>query len=322
MRETPLAVAAIWCDGEAMYRTFLVPFDGSPLSATAIPFALDLARRFGATVHLALVHDPAAYIPFVAGEVAVPIYDQALEREHRATEAQALESAVESLRAAGVPAIAAQLDGAVAEQLAVYGASVGADLIVMTTHGRGGFQRMRLGSVASTLLTRCTTPVLLLRPESDTQVPPLGTGPVLCALDGSPFAEAVLPHARQCANALGRALHLVGVSVPHAVPMAPFGTETLLMDDEALTAELRGRREYLARQAPPPPPATTVTALEDMSVSRALLAEADRVDAAVVAIATHGRSGFARLMLGSTTDELIRHSHRPVLAYRPHTAGH
>ncbi|MBY0488364.1 MAG: universal stress protein [Gemmatimonadaceae bacterium] len=305
-----------------MYRTILVPFDGSALSATALPLAVDLARRTAATVHLAMVHDPSAYIPFVAGEVAVPIYDAALEREHREADARTLDQAVERLRAMDIPAIGAMLEGSIADALERYVERVDADLTVMTTHGRSGFQRLRLGSVATTFLTRITRPVLLLRAEHDAVVPAFPAGPIVCALDGSSFAEAMLPHARAFAEATGLPLHFVGVSVPHAVPMAPFGTDTLLVDDTALQAERGGRQEYLARLAANAPVGTTSAALDDMSVSSALLGEATRLHAGAIAIATHGRGGFARFMLGSTTDELIRHTHVPVLAYRPHAAGH
>jgi nucleotide-binding universal stress UspA family protein len=304
-----------------MYRTILVPFDGSTLSATAIPLAIDLARHTSATVHLALVHDPSAYIPFVAGEVAVPIYDQALEHEHRAQDAGKLEDAVAVLRAAGVPAVGTLLEGVVADTLAHHVDAIQADLLIMTTHGRGGFQRLRLGSVAAAMMSRITQPLLLLRAESDDVTAVVPAGPIICALDGSPFAEAMLPHARTFADAMQLPLHLVGVSVPHAVPMAPFGAETLLIDDTSLSAELTGRRDYLARTAATCPEGTTFAAVEDMSVSRALLEEGARVNAGAIAVATHGRGGFSRFVLGSTTDELVRHSHLPVLAYRPHAAG-
>jgi nucleotide-binding universal stress UspA family protein len=176
--------------------------------------------------------------------------------------------------------------------------------------------------VASTFLTRITHPVLLLRAEHDAVVPTFPAGPIVCALDGSSFAEAMLPHARAFAEATGLPLHYVGVSVPHAVPMAPFGVDTLLVDETALHADMGGRREYLARLAAVAPAGTTYTALEDMSVASALVAESTRRNAGAVAIATHGRGGFARFVLGSTTDELIRHPHVPVLTYRPHAAGH
>lgn len=282
--------------------------------------AIALARRTGGTLHLVMVHDPSAYIPFVAGEMAVPVYDQVLEREHRDANARLLDEAVASLQREGVPATGALLDGAVAEVLAEYAVRVQADLTVMTTHGRGGFQRLRLGSVATQFLTRITHPVLLLRASEGEATPGFPAGPIVCALDGSAFAEAVLPHAIAFAEATACPLHLVGITVPHTMPMAPFGTEMMLLDDEALQLETSGRQEYLARVAGRCPAGTTHGTRTDMSVYRALLEEAEARGAGAIAIATHGRGGFSRVMLGSTTDDVIRHAQRPVLVFRPRAA--
>jgi nucleotide-binding universal stress UspA family protein len=110
---------------------------------------------------------------------------------------------------------------------------------------------------------------------------------------------------------------LLSVAVPHAMPMAPFGAEALLADDSAMALEEAGYREYLSRIASACPPGTTVHAVSDMSVSRAIVDEATRVSAGALAMATHGRGGLKRMVLGSVADEVIRHSHTPVLVYRP-----
>jgi nucleotide-binding universal stress UspA family protein len=174
--------------------------------------------------------------------------------------------------------------------------------------------------VATAFLTRATVPVLLVRgagSEQPDDTAPLPTGALLCTLDGSPFAEEVLPHARTFAEATGMRLHLVAVTVPHAISMAPFGTEALLADDSALTAEEHVREEYLQRVAATCPPGTAVQAITDMSVSRGILDVAESGDCGAIAIATHGRGGFKRLVLGSVADEVIRHMHKPVLVFRP-----
>ncbi|MCC9514183.1 universal stress protein, partial [Campylobacter jejuni] len=69
-----------------------------------------------------------------------------------------------------------------------------ADLVVMTTHGRSGFSRLRLGSVAAAFLTRAVAPVYLVH-ATDAGLVPSSTNAMLCALDGSAFSERVLPHA-------------------------------------------------------------------------------------------------------------------------------
>lgn len=302
---------------QSMYQSLLVPFDGSPLSASAVPVAAALARHTGATIHLALVFDPSAYIPFVPGEVAVPVYDAELVQEHRAQDQALLDAAVSELQAQDIKAHGVLLEGTIIEALCEQARACRADLTVMTTHGRRGFQRFRLGSVAADYLTRATEPVLMVRGAGSDAVPELPTGPLLCPLDGSPFAETILPHARQFAEAAGMTMALTAVSVPRAMPMAPFGAEALLADTGALEAQEEGREGYLRRIAATLPAGTTANAVTDMAVGRALNEEAARLNAGAIALSTHGRGGIKRFLFGSVADELLRHATVPLLVYRP-----
>ena len=300
-----------------MYKTILVPFDGSALSARALPVAVALARRTGANLQLALVHDPSAYIPFVPGEVAIPVYDAELVNEHRQQDQAALDAAVNDITAQGIVASGVLLEGTIVEALVEHAQSAGVDLTVMTTHGRSGFERLRLGSVTTAYLARATVPVYLIRGSGTDGRPVLPVGTLLCTLDGSPFAEAILPHATTFAEATGLTLSLLSVAVPHSMPMAPFGAESLLADDSAMELEAAGRRDYLARIAAQCPAGTTIHSVTDMSVSRAILDEAIRTSAGALAIATHGRGGLKRMVLGSVADEVVRDTDTPVLVYRP-----
>ena len=301
----------------AMYKTILVPFDGSALSARALPVAAALARRCGARLILALVQDPSAYIPFVPGEVSIPVYDAELVREHRERDQAALDAALAELTTQGVSATGVLLEGTIIEALIEHAQSAGVDLTVMTSHGRSGFERLRLGSVATAYLTRATAPVYLVRGSGSDAPPEPPAGTLLCTLDGSPFAEAILPHATAFADAAGLTMALFSVAVPHAMPMAPFGAEALLVDESALALDESGHRAYLTRMASHCPPGTTVRAVSDMSVSRAILDEATRTSAGALAMATHGRGGLKRMVLGSVADDVIRHTHTPMLVYRP-----
>ncbi|MBL0169575.1 MAG: universal stress protein [Gemmatimonadaceae bacterium] len=304
-----------------MYKTILVPVDGSDFSARALPVAVELARRTGAMVHLALVHDPSAFIPFVPGEVAVPLYDSAMVRERREADQAILDRTVAALTASGVRVTGVLLEGTVIESLVEYGQQVASELTVMTTHGRGGFARLRLGSVATAYLTRSTTPVLLVHgaggDAGNPSLPALPSGTLLCPLDGSPFAEQILPHAAGFADACGMRLKLFSVTTPHAVAMAPFATESLLADPTVLEQEEHDRAAYLTRLAAGTAPGTLTNAVTDMAVGRAILEEAAASHAGAIAMATHGRSGIARVVLGSVADEVIRHSSLPLLVYRP-----
>src|SRR6187402_3413353 len=96
--------------GLSMYQTILVPVDGSEFSARALPVAVELARRTGATLHLALVHDPSSYIPFVPGEVAVPVYDAGLVSAQHDADLARLSKAAEALAPSGVRVVAKLLE--------------------------------------------------------------------------------------------------------------------------------------------------------------------------------------------------------------------
>ena len=126
----------------------------------------------------------------------------------------------------------------------------------------------------------------------------------------------MIPHARAFAEVLNMQMTLFAVSVPHAMPMAPLGTE-LLIDPGALEAESQGRNDYLTRMLSQCPAGTTTNATTDLSVGRAILEEAARTNAGAIAMASHGRGGLLRLMLGSVADEVVRHAELPVLLYRP-----
>jgi nucleotide-binding universal stress UspA family protein len=299
-----------------MYRTLLVPIDGSADSARVFPVAAALARRTGARLHLALVHDPSAFIPFVPGEVSVPVYDAEVEQEFRRRDTRLLEEAVASLEREGVSAEGTLLEGTVVEALVEHARAIGAELVVMATHGHGGFTRLRLGSVATAFLHHTPVPVFLVRSTPEAASAGMPTGPLVVTLDGSPFAEAILPHARALAEATGMPMALMGVVVPHAVPMAPFGAEALLADPSVLEAEEGAMAQYLQRMASHCPAGTTVHAVTDMAVARAIIDEATRQRAGALAIATHGRGGLKRLVLGSVADEVLTHATFPMLVYR------
>ncbi|MCU0646947.1 MAG: universal stress protein [Gemmatimonadaceae bacterium] len=312
-----------------MAQPILVPLDGSAFAEAALPAASALARTTNSPLAVCLVHDPSAYIRFAPSDVAIPPHDAPLMRQLVDEQRAYLERVVARLRDAGLTASAHWMEGTVIEAISDKAVQQGAWLIVLTTHGRGGLERLWIGSVASSLIQRASTPLLLVRPAATPQ--PLEAlaldaegarrtldGPVLVPLDGSAFAEQVLPLAQRVAQASGNRLALFQVVEPHAVRLAPFGAEALLADDLSLVNEEKEAREYLDRLVHrlslPDAPRMVVT---DMSAARAILDEVSRTTPSMVALATHGRSGFSRVLLGSVADKLLRSIDRPLLVYRP-----
>lgn len=148
---------------ERKCRSILVPLDGSDFAEHALPTALSLARRHGAALHVVRIYVPVAG---VYGEHAVP-YDEALDRELMKRAQDYLDGVVTRLMAiAGIQSNAVLLEGPVAHTISRQAAAIGANLLVMTTQGRGPLARFWLGSVADELVRQADIPVLFVRPHT------------------------------------------------------------------------------------------------------------------------------------------------------------
>lgn len=153
-----------------MFTHLLVPLDGSELAETALPMAQAVANRFGSRVTLLrAVHLP----PYIGdGLDFTDLYtnlDQSMQQEAR----EYLAQTQKKLAAAGIDADFHLVVGEPpADAILLAADELGADAIVMSTHGRSGMMRWVFGSVADRVLQRATVPILLSR------VPPLGAGPI------------------------------------------------------------------------------------------------------------------------------------------------
>jgi nucleotide-binding universal stress UspA family protein len=142
-----------------MYKKILVPLDGSEMAKTALGQAEKLAKTFDAEIILFQV------VPFMpiygSPELVTPLIVD--EKQKEAVE-KYLVNLTEELKKRGLRVSAMVRTGQqVALEIIDFAKEVGADLIVMCTHGRSGITRWVLGSVALKILTRGETPVLLIR---------------------------------------------------------------------------------------------------------------------------------------------------------------
>jgi nucleotide-binding universal stress UspA family protein len=143
------------------YRTVLVPTDGSDSADAALGVGLDVASAASADLHLLSVVDVAS----LGFDVRTDIRTAALEEA--ATEI--VDAAAEQVRAAGVDpaATAVEFGGSVPQTIRTYVADHDVDLLVVGTHGRTGFDRYLLGSVAEQLVRTAPVPVLTVRGAAD-----------------------------------------------------------------------------------------------------------------------------------------------------------
>ena len=144
-----------------MFKHILVPVDGSATSLSAVSKAAELAKAFGSEVTAVYVLDP---YPFT-GVGADFAYGQAQYLSAATAEAnKALEDVNKALENSGVKVKTLIGEGhAVHEGIVRVGENVGADLIVMGSHGRRGLEKLVLGSVAQRVLQSAHVPVLVVR---------------------------------------------------------------------------------------------------------------------------------------------------------------
>lgn len=149
-----------------LYERILVPTDGSAASQPAIDHAVELA-----TVHDATIH--AVYVVNLASFSGVPTegswegVSEALEREGE----DALAAVEEAAAVRSVPVERATLEGRPSSRIVEYATEEGCDLIVMGTHGRGGLDRLLLGSVAERVVRSAPVPVLTVQADQDEFAP-------------------------------------------------------------------------------------------------------------------------------------------------------
>lgn len=304
-----------------MFDTILVPLDGSPFSAEALPHARTLARMSGARVALVRVCEPEAeadaqaYLDGVAGD----------------------------LTAGGYRAVTMTRSGQTVDAILGAAEAAGAGLIVMSTHGRSSIGRFLLGSVADRVAHYAGVPVLLVRarPNADSE-PQTGEAAyqrLLVPLDGSPTSAGALPLARDIAAYAGARVFLLrAVSEPSAeaelleserVLQAVTGAVVRATDDlpdqplsdpyqEELDRRRRGARAGLnaasddlraagVEAEPVIEFGNAGTAILDLTASR---------DIDLIVMATRGRSGLTRFLLGSVAERIVHYGNRPVLLVR------
>ena len=287
-----------------MYRSILVPLDGSALSERALSVAATLATRLECGLHIVHVHRER-----VADEL--PAYGLTGDAARAAAE-QYIQSAADRLRAAhGGRVDGAVLEGSPAGAIVHHIPVAGADLVVMGSHGRTGASRFWLGSVADAVIRSATVPVLLVRRASN-EAPSDQPGlfeRVLVPLDGSALAEAVLPHAMNLAKLNAAHLHLLQLEErAEDLRTSVWGLAAHEPDD--LPARLERADRYLhnliAKYELQWPPATvSAEARGAHRVGETITQVATERDADLIAMATHGR-GASRLLLGSVADKVIR----------------
>lgn len=328
-----------------MFKRIVVPLDGSIRAEQAIPVAVRIVRASGGALILLRVVNSQLEI----GSQGVPLsgYDaDTMEAEiEAATSYLTALAGSEELDGVGVkmkalPGAAAQviLDVVIEEQ---------ADLVVMCSHGDTGVKRWVLGSVAQKVARWSTVPVLVLRQDGSMptssypdHLRPLRSLMALVALDGSALAEAALMPAASLVMALAApargALQLTRVV---KLPIAgsergrhhyPTSADLRLKEQALLEAKTYlGNLVDQLRQGPLADANLTLiwSVATGKDVADTIIKAAETGEDAectrvyggcdLIVLATHGRGGLQRWMLGSVTERILGATRLPILIVRP-----
>jgi nucleotide-binding universal stress UspA family protein len=282
-----------------MFAKILVPLDGSETAEAILPFVQEIATHTGGGIVLMTAVQPVA-----VWDTTVTV--TVLENEES--------SAVDYLKGvmAKVPGkqTCRVVRGEAAEAILEAADEESADLIAIGTHGPSGLARWLFGSTAGKVLERAKVPVLFLRPKTgeDKGAPGAVVKKILVPLDGSDLATSILGPVEEFAKTMGASLVLVHAVTPiTALP----GFETQAPAAVTILGELqKNAQEYLAKLVGEVKArgveATGLVSLDEPV--HAILEAADETKADLIAVATHGRGGLGRAVLGSVADGVVRRS--------------
>ena len=297
-----------------MYKRIMVPLDGTTFAEQALPYAISIAKRSKCGLELVLVELPT---PSVAHDFRFLEPLEAAERNY-------LDLVAQQVRDAGLADVAtALLEGQPAARLEQHRVAVGADLTVMSTHGRGPVARAWLGSVADRFARTTGAPVLMVRPLRDVDEVDLTVDhdfdQVLVTVDGSELSESAINPAVELGMLYGATttlLHLVQYPNQSESVYLPDAIEAVhqRLEERRATAEIelaRLTKQFRLHGYPVAEESRVVS-----HVAEAILESAKERDADVIVMASHGLGGVRRMVLGSVTDKVLRGADRPVLIIR------
>ena len=298
------------------FRSILVPLDGSKLAEQAIPIAQAIAERARCKLKLVLVHDRIILMKPGKDYTRLELAMEKADREYlKAVTARVRE------RLGRMVSSAELQDLPVVETLARYIRELGADLVVMTSHGRGGVRRAWLGSVTDQLIRSAEVPVLVIRPgEAGTARSMWESREILVALDGSPLAEAALEPAIEIARLWDAELSLVQVVRPITPASDPHLAFPSSYSDQVTAHHREWANDYirdLAERARESGVRASGVAVIGSTVPETLIELADPDRVGLVVVATQGLGGLRRMVLGSVADKVVRGANVPVLVVRP-----
>ena len=297
-------------------KHILCPVDFSDCSRQAARYAAAIARSTGASLNLLNVQSSAA-LAFAGPEMLLPV--MVLTPELRAEIMTHLKQLVESEALTALPCECEVREGAPAEEILARVQTSRPDLLVLGTHGRSGFERLVLGSVAERVLRKASCPVVTVPLRSAGVAPAPAFERILCAIDFSMASMQALDYAISLAKRAQGSLTVLHVFELEGALANDWRTRltprSVREELHVLEAE---RRDKLVRAIPVSIGAArkVESCLTTGVPYREILHLAGEQRSDLIVMGVHGRSAAEMFFLGSTTNQVVRHATCPVLTVR------
>lgn len=298
-------------------RRILCPVDFSRFSHHALEQAVELAREFSAeivAVHASAVAPVMSLAPMGAPLVLEPAR---LTREERQAVTTELRDFTYEVEAGGVTIVPSVVEKDPVAAIVETAATLPADLIVMGTHGRSGFERLLLGSVTEKVLRKAPCPVLTVPRRLMTVKHAVTFSRILCAIDFSPASLRALEYAASLAAAEGP-----GVIALNVIELFAEGggmRDELVLDTPDFRAGLRRHAQDRLHSAISEQVRALCPIAESVAMGKAYreilrVAADEKVD--LIVLGVQGRTAADLLLFGSTTQHVVRQAECPVLTIR------
>jgi nucleotide-binding universal stress UspA family protein len=296
-----------WREERISIQRIAILLDASRHAAQAIPYAEALCKATGA--RLTLLSSVKDF---------TPAYREAYD-ETRQFRQDYLDEVVTELREKGLQVEAFVRPGRLADATAAIVEEKNIDLVVTSTRGKSGDKHWLSGGVSSKLMSRITTPVLLVQTEGEFngQEPEIKT--ILVSLDGSIFSENALPYARALAKAFSSEVVLLTVpEVPQVESYrAPAGqveairSQAVATIEDFLDAVARSLRQDGLKVR---------TMTQGSLPARTIVSVGNEEEADLIMLTSRGRGGWDRVFTGSVAERVVSQSERAVLMVPIHNS--
>ena len=277
-------------------KKILVPTDFSKISITALEVAFDIAKKAGATVYVLHVVEEAGADSFhITGEWQKENWDdrlyiyKLLERGKKQLEKLVQDPRFDSVKMVGELRLGNPFHGmnAIISEEKV-------DLVVMGTRGQTNLEAMVIGTNTERVVRNSRCPILTIHKKPATTDFKNIVYATAMSKDEEIFSRIV----KSTQKIYNSTIHMVRINTP-----ADFQRDRIVMDYMAKFAKSLQLKNF------------TLNVYNDISEEEGILYFANSIDADLIAMATHGRTGFAHVLAGSIAEDVVKKAGRPVLTY-------